>query len=48
MLALIGFPVAASLTAAWYYLPLFALLAWILAVSLLLCRRPRTPVTARR
>jgi hypothetical protein len=42
-LGLIGLPVAASLAAAWYYLPLFALLAWILAVSLLLAFRPRTP-----
>jgi hypothetical protein len=40
-LGLLGFPVAASLAAAWYYLPLFALLAWVLAASLLLCfRRP--------
>jgi hypothetical protein len=36
-LGLLGFPVAASLAAAWYYLPLFALLAWVLAASLLLC-----------
>jgi hypothetical protein len=39
VLGLIGFPVAAGLAAAWYYLPLLALLAWILAVSLLLCFR---------
>jgi len=39
MFGLVGFPVAASLAAAWYYLPLFALLAWILAVSLVLCIR---------
>jgi hypothetical protein len=36
----LGFVVAASLAAAWYYLPLFALLAWVLAASLL-CLRPR-------
>jgi hypothetical protein len=36
LLGWLGFPVAASLTAAWYYLPLFALLAWVLAASLLL------------
>jgi len=34
ILGLLGFAVAASLAAAWYYLPLFALLAWILAASL--------------
>jgi hypothetical protein len=39
---LLGFPVAASLAAAWYYVPLFALLAWTLAASLLLCFRPAT------
>lgn len=39
MLGLVGFPVAASLAAAWYYLPLFAFLAWIFATSLL-CLRP--------
>ena len=44
VLGLIGFPIAASLAAAWYYLPLFALLAWILAASLLLCFRRRTPM----
>lgn len=38
-LGLVGFPVAASLAAAWYYLPLFALLAWVLATSLLCLRR---------
>lgn len=41
ILAVLGFLVAASLAAAWYYLPLFALLAWILATSVL-CLRPRT------
>jgi hypothetical protein len=39
MLGLLGFPVAASLAAAPYYLPLFAPLAWVLAASLLLCFR---------
>ena len=38
-----GLLVAASLAAAWYYLPLFALLAWVLAASLL-CLRPRISV----
>lgn len=37
-LGVVGFLVAASLAAAWYYLPLFALLAWVLAVSLLSLR----------
>src|SRR5204862_4715742 len=32
-LGVLGFLVAASLAAAWYYLPLFALLAWTLAAS---------------
>jgi hypothetical protein len=41
ILAVLGFLVAASLAAAWYYLPLFALLAWILVTSVL-CLRPRT------
>jgi hypothetical protein len=39
MLGLLGFPVAASLVAARYCLPLFALLGWVLAASLLLCFR---------
>jgi len=38
-LGVVGLPVAASLAAAWYYLPLFALLAWVLATSLLCLRR---------
>jgi hypothetical protein len=38
-LGVAGFPVAASLASAWYYLPLFALLAWTLAASLLLFQR---------
>lgn len=38
-LGVAGFPVAASLAAAWYYLPLFALLAWVFATSLLCVRR---------
>jgi hypothetical protein len=32
-----GFPVAACLAASWYYVPVFALLAWIAALSLMLC-----------
>jgi hypothetical protein len=39
-----GFAVAASLAAAWYYLPLFALLAWTATLSLMLAfplSRPR-------
>jgi hypothetical protein len=36
LVGVLGFPVAASLTAAWYFLPVFALLAWTAAVSLLL------------
>jgi hypothetical protein len=36
-----GFPVAASLAGAWYYLPLFALLAWSLAASLTVFVRSR-------
>jgi len=40
VLGLLGLPVAASLAAAWYYVPLFALLAWVLATSLV-CLRPR-------
>jgi hypothetical protein len=36
LLGVLGFPVAASLAGAWYYLPLFALFAWSLAASLLL------------
>jgi hypothetical protein len=39
-LGLAGFVVAAGLAAAWYYLPLFALLARVLAASVL-CLRPR-------
>jgi hypothetical protein len=38
----LGLLVAASLAAAWYYLPIFALLAWVLATSLL-CLRPQDP-----
>jgi hypothetical protein len=37
-LGAVGLLVAASLTAAWYYLPLFALLAWVLATSLFCLR----------
>jgi hypothetical protein len=43
-LGAVGLIVALSLMAAWYYLPLFALLAWVLAASLL-CLRPRTTAT---
>jgi hypothetical protein len=39
-LGILGFVVAASLAAAWYYLPLFALLAWVLAASLSCLRAP--------
>jgi hypothetical protein len=35
-LGLLGFPIAASLAAAWYYVPVFALLAWIAAASLVI------------
>ena len=38
--------VAASLAAAWYYLPLFALLGWFLVTSLL-CLRPHSTTPAR-
>jgi hypothetical protein len=45
ILGALGFLVAASLAAAWYYLPLFALLAWVLAASLLCLRsQARAPV----
>lgn len=33
---ILGFPIAASLAASWYYLPVFAFLAWIAALSLML------------
>jgi hypothetical protein len=36
---LIGFPIAASLAAAWYYLPVFGLLAWAGVASMLLAVR---------
>jgi hypothetical protein len=36
LVGVLGFPFAASLAAAWYFLPVFALLAWTAAVSLLL------------
>jgi hypothetical protein len=45
-LGLVGLLVAASLAAAWYYLPLFALLGWVLVTSLL-CLRPHAPMPAR-
>ena len=41
-LGVAGLLVAASLAAAWYYVPLFALLAWVMATSLL-CLRPHAP-----
>jgi hypothetical protein len=41
-LGVLGFLVAASLTAAWYYLPLFALLGWVLVTSLLCLRAPNS------
>jgi hypothetical protein len=46
-LGVAGLLVAASLAAAWYYVPLFALLAWVL-VSSLLCLRPRPAVSRAR
>lgn len=36
LLGFLGFAVAASLAASWYYLPVFAFLAWIAALSLML------------
>ena len=45
-LGIVGFLVAASFAAAWYYLPLFALLGWVLVTSLL-CLRPHAPMAAR-
>ena len=45
-LGVLGLFVAASLAAAWYYLPVFALLAWVLATSLL-CLRTEDRVRAR-
>jgi hypothetical protein len=45
-LGALGLLVAASLAAAWYYLPLFGLLAWIFAASLL-CLRAEARVDAR-
>jgi hypothetical protein len=48
ILGLSGFPIAASLAAAWYYLPVFALLAWLAAASLLLLfARGSAPRSAR-
>ena len=43
VLAFVGFPVAASLVAGWYYIPVFALLAWVAAASLFLIRRTQSP-----
>jgi hypothetical protein len=40
IVGVVGFPVAASLAASWYYLPVFPLLAWVTAVSLLLLAAP--------
>jgi hypothetical protein len=37
-LGVVGLLVAASLAASWYYLPLFALLAWVLVTSVLCLR----------
>jgi hypothetical protein len=45
-LGVVGLLVAASLAAAWYYLPLFALLGWVLVTSLF-CLRPHTRMPAR-
>ena len=59
-LGVVGLLVAASLAAAWFYVPLFVLLAWILATSLLSLRihptdlrrattsRERSPASAQR
>jgi hypothetical protein len=47
---LVGFPVAASLAAAWYYVPVFALLGWTAALSLMLAfplSRPRRALRPR-
>src|SRR5262249_19559875 len=41
-LGVVGLLVAASLAAAWYYLPLFVLLGWVLLTTLL-CLRPLPP-----
>jgi hypothetical protein len=46
-LGMVGLPVAASLAAAWYYVPLLLLLGWVLATSLL-CLRPRSAVNHPR
>jgi hypothetical protein len=42
-LAVIGFPVAASLAAGWYYIPVFALLAWVAAASVFLVQGTQRP-----
>jgi hypothetical protein len=42
-LGVVGLLVAANLAAAWYYVPLFALLGWVIVTSLL-CLRPRPAV----
>ena len=42
-LAFTGFPAAASLVGAWYYVPLFVFLAWVLATSALCTRRRLVP-----
>jgi hypothetical protein len=46
-LGLAGLLVAASLAAAWYYVPLFVLLGWVLVASLL-CLDPRSAVNHAR
>jgi hypothetical protein len=43
VLAIVGFPVAVSLAASWYYLPVFALLAWVAAASVFLIRGTQSP-----
>lgn len=43
VLAFAGFPVAASLAVAWYYVPVFALLAWVAAASLFLFQGTQSP-----
>ena len=46
-LGVVGLLAAASLAAAWYYVPLFAFLGWVLVTSLL-CLRPRPAVSHAR
>jgi hypothetical protein len=43
VLAIVGFPVAVSLAVSWYFLPVFALLAWVAAASVFLIRGTQSP-----